>query len=337
MDKDRSTIGVGLIGHGRAGTVIHAPLIEGVEGLRIVAVATSNPDGLAARRDSPRAYADPGAMMGDPDVDLVVIATPNDTHVAYAQQALRCGKHVVIDKPFALTTGEAKGLIALAAQVGRKITAFHNRRWDGDFLAARQALAGEMVGRLTLFEACWDRFRPEAPQAWRNSDRAGAGVLWDLGSHMIDQAISLFGMPDKVVADVAGQRQGALADDYFHLTLHYGAMRCLLSASSIVAAPRPRFALHGTQGSFIIRGLDPTEDALVAGKLPRDPDFRAALPPIRASLTRPDAQSDMEFPAGDWLGFYRELRDALRNDTPPPVDPAQILKTIEIIEAAHAA
>lgn len=337
MGEGHAAIRVGLIGLGRSGTVIHAPLIEAVEGYRIAAVASSRPDVAAARRDAPQVFADPYRMIREAAIDMVVIASPNATHVPLAQAAIAAGRHVVIDKPFALDAGEAEGLFAAAARQGRLIAAFQNRRWDGDFHAIRAAIAGRAVGDLLVLEAHWDRFRPVAPTAWRNSDAPGAGVLWDLGVHMVDQALSLFGPPDSVSADVAKQRDGAMADDYFQLILRYGPLRCILSAASVVASPRPRFALHGTGGSMELLGLDPTEDALIAGRSPGDPDFRSALPPIPARWADAAGTSRTGNVApGDWTGFYRGFRDAVRGEGPVPVDARTTIETIRLIERAHA-
>jgi scyllo-inositol 2-dehydrogenase (NADP+) len=239
---------VALIGYSRAGAVIHAPLIDSVDGLVVDTIATSRPEAVGSRYDAVRIFPEAADAFADPAINLVVIATPNDTHLPFATSALRAGKHVVGGKPLALSSRDVGDLVALAERVGRTVTAFHNRRWDGDFLAVRRTIDDGLVGDLMLVEADWNRFRPAAPDAWRNRALPGAGLLWDLGSHMIDQALYLFGPPRRVHADVASQRSAALADDYFHLTLQYGQMRCILSASSVVAAPRPRFAVYGTKG-----------------------------------------------------------------------------------------
>ena len=227
---------VALVGHGLAGAYFHGPLIEAVGDLRIVAVATSNQESMKLRRDAPRRMTDASAACTAADVELVVIASPNETHFQLATTALRAGKHVVIDKPMVLSTVQADELIALAARQQRLLTVFHNRRLDGDFLYVADLLRRGELGVVSLFEARWDRFRPEIGAGWRNQDVPGAGLLWDLGPHLIDQALCLFGTPDQVRADVARQRPGAVVDDYFELRLDYGPMRCILSASTLVAS-----------------------------------------------------------------------------------------------------
>lgn len=333
MTLEPPLIRVGLLGHGQAGAVLHAPLIEAAGDFRIAAVATSRTASLRARRDAPRQEAHAQAVIEAEDVDLVVVATPNDSHFEFAAAALEAGKHVVVDKPFALSAAHADRLIALAAERGRVLTVFHNRRLDGDFLAVRQAVASGELGEVRLFEARWDRFRPAAPQSWKN--QPGGGVLWDLGPHLVDQALQLFGPPDAVSADLAAQRDGALTDDYFELTLRYGPMRCILSASCLVAAPRPRFAVHGTKASFLTFGVDPIEAALHAGRHPADPDFAEGLY-IPAELVRPEGREPRSLPAGDWVAFYRGVARAIREGFPPPVAPAEIREGIAMIERAYA-
>jgi scyllo-inositol 2-dehydrogenase (NADP+) len=326
-----SPIGVGLVGYGLAGAILHAPIIEALPDYRIAAVMTSRSE-AADRRDRPVVVADIDALLATEGVDLVIVVTPNDLHAAHAEAALRAGKHVVIDKPMAPDVAACDRLIDLATAQGRVLSVYHNRRWDGDFLALQHRDAGAPA----LFEAQWDRFRPEAAAVWRNEPRPGAGLLWDLGPHMIDQAIRLFGWPDAMAADVATQRAGAGADDYFELTLHYGAARAILSASTLVAATRPRMALHGTRGSWWTEGLDPVEAALRAGRSPSGATFIADLPDIPAFWAHADGERIAEpVPAGDPFAFYRLLAAAIRGEGRPPVDPIEARNVVALIEAAH--
>jgi scyllo-inositol 2-dehydrogenase (NADP+) len=324
-------IGVGLAGYGLAGAILHAPIIEGLPDYRIAAVMTSRAE-AGERRDRPAVVADIDALLAVEGVDLVVIVTPNDLHAAHAEAALRAGKHVLIDKPMAPSVAECDRLIDLAASAGRVLSVYHNRRWDGDYRAAVDLLASGAIGRPALYAARWDRFRPQAPAAWRNEARAGAGLLWDLGPHLIDQAIELFGWPDTMHADIATQRPGARADDYFEIVLYYGAMRAILSASSLVAATRPHLALHGDAGSWWTEALDPREAALRAGL---DPD--APVPTIPAFCAHVDGERIVApVPAGDPFAFYRALAHAIRTGAPPPVDPIAARNVVAIIEAAHS-
>ncbi|WP_454885140.1 Gfo/Idh/MocA family oxidoreductase [Sphingomonas oryzagri] len=324
-----SPIGVGLAGYGLAGSILHAPILESLPDYRIRAVMTSRTE-VADRRDSPVVVPDIDALLGNPGVDLVVVVTPNALHAGYAEAALRAGKHVVIDKPMASDVAACDRLIDLAAGTDQLLSVYHNRRWDGDYLAIQALLGAGVIGTPALYEARWDRFRPSAPAAWRNAPGPGSGLLWDLGPHLIDQAIGLFGWPDAMTADIAMQRGNAQADDYFEIALHYGAMRSIVSASSLVAATRPHLALHGTKGSWWTESIDPWEAALRAGQpltgLPDIPVFRATTDAERL----PNA-----VPAGDAAGFYRRLAAAIRGEGPVPVDPIDARNVVALIEAAH--
>jgi scyllo-inositol 2-dehydrogenase (NADP+) len=316
------TIKVGLVGYGLAGAVFHAPLINACDRLELAAVLTS--------REAPNAVRTLDELLRRSE--LVVIASPNRTHFPIAKQALEAGKHVVVDKPMTVTVGEAEELIALAAECGRVLTVFHNRRWDGDYLTVRKILP--RLGEVTLFEAHWDRFRPGIKQGWREVPDEGAGLLSDLGPHLIDQALQLFGMPDTVLADIEMQRPGAAVDDYFELTLHYGVRRVKLGASTIVADPRPRFALHGSAGSFVKHGLDTQEAALKAGVNPRSPGF--GIDERDGGLTLPDGSREtVPTERGNYLAFYDMVASAVLDGGPAPVDPADALNGLRIVDLAR--
>ena len=316
------TIKVGLVGYGLAGAVFHAPLINACDGLELAAVLTS--------RKAPIAVRTLDELLRSSE--LVVIASPNRTHFPIAKEALEAGKHVVIDKPMTVTVGEAEELIALAAQCGCLLTVFHNRRWDGDYLTVRNILP--RLGEISLFEGHWDRFRPAIRQGWREVPDEGAGLLSDLGPHLIDQALQLFGMPDAVWADVDTQRSGAVVDDYFELTLQYGARRVKLGASTMIADPRPRFALHGSSGSFVKHGLDTQEAALKARVDPLSSGF--GIDERHGALTLPDGNSEtVPTEPGNYLEFYEMVARALLDSGPVPVDPAGALDGLRIIDLAR--
>ena len=320
----------GIVGYGLAGAVFHAPLIRAAEGLELTAISTSR------REEAPAGVQVCGheELVARTDVDLVVVAAPNESHFPLARSALEAGKHVVVDKPFTVTTAEADALIALAERQRKTLTIFHNRRWDGDFMTVRSLLESGRLGKIMLFEAHWDRFRPGIAPRWRERAGAGAGLLFDLGPHLIDQALLLFGRPDAVFADLARQREGAEVDDYFELTLHYGAMRAILASSRLIAEPRPRFALHGDGGSFVKHGLDTQEEALRAGAGPLDPGFGAD--PLHGVFTSPDSTREPvpTLPAR-WLTFYEQVGAAIRGEAPVPVDPADARTGLAVIEIAR--
>lgn len=326
----------GLVGYGLAGAYIHAPLIRASGRLSLDVVATSRTKEVATREKGARAVADVAKMFDDPALDLVVIASPNDTHFPLAKAALDAGKHVVVDKPFVLTVAEADELIDLAARAGRLLTVFHNRRWDGDFIAVERMLAERRLGDIALYEARWDRFRPKPKLGWRETSSPGGGLLYDLGPHLIDQALRLFGRPDAIVADIAMQRTGVLVDDYFELTLHYGAMRAILSASTLVAAKRPRFAVHGSLGSFATTELDPQEAALRAGEQPGTPGFAERMPDLSGVLTDAEGEARrIPISPGSYVDFYDAVAAAVIDGAPPPVDPMDARDGLHILDLAR--
>ncbi|HEX8667435.1 MAG TPA: Gfo/Idh/MocA family oxidoreductase [Allosphingosinicella sp.] len=312
------TIRTALIGRGMAGTVFHAPLLRALPDFDLAAIAGS---------------ADAAAAIAHPSTDLIVIATPNTSHAPLARAALEAGKHVVVDKPFALSSAEADALIALARERGRLLTVFHNRRWDGDFLTARALLGSGRLGAVKLCEMHWDRFRPAIKPGWREGGGEGSGLLFDLGPHLIDQALLLFGMPDALDSDVAVQRAEAQADDYFALTLHYPDLRVRLHASNIIAAPRPRFALYGTGGAISKRGVDPQEAALREGVSPLAPGFGEDPTPFQATF--PAGYEEIPILPGRYLAFYEGVVDAILRGAPAPVDPADARDGLRLIETAR--
>jgi scyllo-inositol 2-dehydrogenase (NADP+) len=332
----RPQIRVGLIGHGLSGAYFHGPLLEAAKQFRIVLVATARPESLRLRRDAPRCVRDPISACSSADIDLVVVASPNDTHHRLGRAALEAGKHVVIDKPFALSAAEAGELIALAGSRGLSLSVFHNRRLDGDFLALKRVLRDEELGEVLLLESRWDRFKKDLTPGWRYGAGPGAGLLWDLGPHLIDQALQLFGTPDRWTADLGLQRPRAVVDDYFEMTLWYGRMRCVLSASTSVAGARPRFAAHGTLGSYVTVGVDPYEAALRKGEQPGDPGFRSRLPPMQVDRIDVDSQHHpFTIEAGRWEEFYPDVASGILDGTATSSAAEHALATIAMIESAH--
>lgn len=321
-------IRVGLAGYGLAGASFHAPLIRAQERMELTAVLTS--------RDAPARVDTLEALLERSD--LVVIATPNQTHFALATAALDAGKHVVIDKPFALGVEEADRLIDLAGASTQLLTVFHNRRWDSDFLTLRKIIpeVGPALADVSLFEANWDRFRPQIKRGWRETAEPGGGVLSDLGPHLIDQALLLFGMPDSISADVVAQRADAVADDYFDLRLDYGHRRVCLRSSTLMAEPRPRFAVHGSAGSFVKPGLDPQEAQLKAGMDPRAADF--GIDQRDGTITTADGtRRSVPSERGNWRAFYGAVAAAILDGAPVPVDPAEARAGLLLIDLARRA
>jgi len=325
-------VNVALFGYGLAGAVFHAPLIAAEPRMRLTRVVSSRKEEVARSFPDAIVSRDAEAAMADGSVDLVVIATPNESHAQLARDALLAGKHVVVDKPFVVDFADGSDLIEIARERNRMLTVFHNRRWDGDFLTVARLLAEGRLGEIALAEFRWDRFRPEIKQGWREVPRDGAGLLADLGPHLIDQALQLFGQPDAVEGDVTCQRPAGLVDDYFEITLHYGAKRVILSAASLIAAARPRFALHGTKGSFVKYGIDPQEETLRAGGKPGDPTYGIDAPENYGTLTTGTGRSSIPTETGNWRAFYERVADAILDGAPPPVEPAEALAGLSIIE-----
>lgn len=324
LPMNKEIIRVGIVGFGLAGSVFHAPLIRSCSRMKIAGVLTS--------RGIPERMSSLEELIGGSD--LIVVASPNGTHFQIARQALEAGRHVVVDKPFTVTLDEADELIALAKQRKRLLSVFHNRRWDSDFLTVREFIA--QLGDVMLFEANWDRFRPAIKQGWREALERGSGLFNDLGPHLIDQALQLFGMPDAVEADIVAQRKNAVVDDYFDVSLHYGGARVILHSSTLIAAPRPRFAVHGIHGSFVKHGLDPQEAQLKAGLDPRDPEF--GIDRIQATLTRPDGSTErIAAKRGNYLAFYEAIAAAILDGAPVPVAAEDARDGLALIDLARRA
>lgn len=333
----------GLIGFGYAGRTFHAPLLRTTPGLALVAVASSQATAVQAAL-GPQVAVEPdaAALLRREDIELVVIATPNASHHPLALAALRAGKAVVVDKPFALTAHQADELVREAEQRCLLLSVFHNRRWDGDFLTVRELLASGQLGRIVHAELHFDRFRAQVRERWRESTAAGGGLWIDLGPHLIDQALQLFGSPETVYADIASVRDGAVADDWFHAQLRYvDGLRVTLHASALAAHAGARFVLHGTRGGYRKWGLDTQEDRLKAGQQP-DPDHLAdwgADPQVGAlALWRTDAPGDvlesrlLPTSNGRYPDYYRAICAALRGQAANPVPPREALAVMRLLD-----
>ncbi len=332
-----STLNIGLMGYGYAGATFHAPVIAHCGRARLAAIATSRPEGARADYPDAEVVADLDALVALDAVDCVVIATPNDTHFELAAQALEAGKHVVVDKPVTLTADDARTLALLAKKHGVLFAPFHNRRWDGDFLTVRALLANGTLGRVTHFESHFDRFRPLVRQRWREEASRGGGLLFDLGPHLIDQALALFGAPDTVLATVKTHRDEGSAPDYVHVQLGYADKEIVLHASALAALEPPRFTIHGTRGSYLKRGLDTQEDQLKAGLRPGDAGFGGGNPPGLLRVLEGEQEVERELPTRDgaYAEFYGALAAAIQDDTPFPITPQDAIDVMTIIELAN--
>ncbi len=332
---------VALIGYGNAARTFHAPLVNGTPTLQLAVVCSSKPAAVQADWPGVAVVVTAQQAFADPQLDLVVIATNNESHYPLAKAALLAGKHVVVDKPCTVTLAHTQDLLQTAQAQGRVLTVFQNRRWDADFLALRQVLDSGVLGRIVHFESHFDRYRPVVPDRWREQNLPGSGLWFDLGAHLVDQALQLFGLPDDLLVDLACQRDGAQVNDYFHAQLRYGSrhpgLRVLLHGSALVPAVGPRFVVHGTRGSFVKYGLDVQEDALKAGQRPQwDALGEWGRDPLVGCITLPTDTGPVQAPApdcaGNYLAFYAQLGAHLRGvETEPAITPRQVEQAMQLL------
>jgi predicted dehydrogenase len=333
---------VGLIGYGHAGSVFHAPLIAATRGLHLAAIVTTN-----SERAERAFHTYPSArIVGTADelwvrpgeIDVVVVASPNKTHVPLTLAALAAGIAVVVDKPMAATAADASRLVDEAGARGVPLTVFHNRRWDGDFLTLRRLLQEDKLGHVLRFESRFERWRPAPRGGWRElgaAEEAG-GLLYDLGTHLIDQALTLFGPVEQVYAEIDRRRPGvAVDDDVFVALTHASGVRSHLWTTVMAGTPGPRFRVLGSRAAFTKYGMDVQEDALRAGARPTDADWGAEPAERWGLLGADDNVQPVPTTRGAYQQFYRELVDALRTDAPTPVDPLDAVAVLEVIELAR--
>ncbi|MBD8165824.1 oxidoreductase [Erwinia persicina] len=327
-------IRVGLVGYGFASKTFHAPLIAGTSEMVLSAISSSDAGKVHADWPSVQVVSDPQALFDDPTLQLIVIPTPNDTHFPLARAALMAGKHVVVDKPFTVTLSQARELDALAKAKGLLLSVFHNRRWDSDFLTVKSLLAEGTLGEVRYFESHFDRFRPQVQQRWREQQGPGSGIWYDLGPHVIDQALQLFGSPVAINLDTADLRPGAVTTDYFHATLIYPQRRVVLHGSMLVAAESARYQIHGTRGSFVKYGLDPQEDRLKSGARPPQEDWGYDMRDGVLTLAEGDGMVEntlLTIP-GNYPAYYAAIRDAVNGVGENPVKAEEAIQVMELIE-----
>lgn len=335
---------VAVVGYGLAGAVFHGPLIEATEGLRVAAVVTSDAEraaAAAARHPGAAVVADAERLWAIADrLDLAVLATPNRTHLPLGLAALEAGLHVVVDKPLAASAADGRRLIDAAQRRGRILTVYQNRRWDGDFLTLRRLVEQGELGEPYRFESRFERWRPVPKAGWRQlPDAAEAGgLLFDLGPHLIDQALLLFGPARLVHAELDRRRPGAVVDDDAFLALaHDSGVRSHLWMNVVAARPGPRFRVLGSRATWTKHGLDVQEERLRQGGDPRQPGFGEEPEAAWGVLDDGERSNAVRTRAGDYAAFYAELARSIRDGTPPPVDAADAVAGLEIIEAARRA
>jgi predicted dehydrogenase len=326
-------IRVGLLGYGFSGKTFHAPLIRAVPGLSLDAVASSNPAKVQADLPGVAIHRDPLQLARAEDIDVIVIATPNASHAPLARAALAAKKHVIIDKPFTLDLAEARELITESKKMGVLLSVFHNRRWDSDFLTVRRAIEQGLIGTIVHYESHLDRFRPEVRDRWREDGGPGSGVWFDIGPHLVDQTLQLFGLPDRIQANLARQRADSRTDDWAHVVLDYGSHRAVLHASLVAAGGTNRFIAHGEAGSLVKKGIDLQETQLLSGMQPGEPGW-GEDPDALIIYDRSQEQLIVPATRGDQRSYYAGLVTALNGSTKGWVTPIQALAVMAVVEAA---
>jgi predicted dehydrogenase len=335
----QETIHTGLIGFGLSGRVFHAPFLHTHPGFHLTAVVERHTEKAKEIYPYVETVKDYRDLLNDERLDLLVLAVPNIHHFPMARDALLAGKDIIIEKPFVPRSAEADELIAISRDTGKRIFVYQNRRWDGDFLTISKLLEEGSLGMIRYYEAHFDRYRPEIKAgSWRDEDIPGGGILYDLGSHLIDQALCLFGMPEALAAEIRSERTGSPVDDYFRLELQYPDKTAVLTAGMMVKEKGPRFIVEGTNGSFSKWGSDPQEAALKAGAMPAGDNWGSDAPENYGILNKGEAvpQDPLRLPTekGNYMAFYDNVFENLFKNKAPAVRPEEARDVIFIIEKA---
>jgi scyllo-inositol 2-dehydrogenase (NADP+) len=334
-------IDVGLIGFGLAGRSFHSPVIRAVPGLRLAVIVQRSGNEAATLYPDARIVRSVEELLAISDIRLAVIATPNDTHYRIARQCLDAGRDVVVDKPLAPTLDEALELVKFARERGRLLTVYQNRRFDGDFQAVQKLVASGDLGRIVRFESNYDRFRPHLKaNAWRERTGPGTGVFMDLAPHLIDHALLLFGLPEAVTCDIRNEREQAIVDDSFDLTLHYGdGLRALLRATMLAPVTRPRFVLHGTGGAYVKHAFDLLEPKLRAGQIPwnempneMEQEANSGILTLVNAEGTTTLQERVPSATSDYRSYYANVRDVLLGAATPAVTTEHALNVMRVLE-----
>lgn len=330
-------LNVAILGFGLSGSTFHAPLISVTKGLRLTHILSRQGDKIKQLYPEVVVTSDLQTLLNNPTIDVIINTLPNSEHYSVTKLCLLANKHVVVEKPFVINSADGEELLQLAKARNLVLSIYHNRRFDNGLLTLKANLA--QLGQIYHYEAYFDRFRPTVNLAkWREQDSAGSGILYDLGSHLIDQALALFGMPQAIFADIAKQRPHAQAIDYFNLTLIYPTHRAILGSSSVIANPRPVIAAYGDKGSYVKYGLDPQENQLKAGLLPNQSGYGIEDENYRGILSWQNngslEQRSITSHAGEYQKYYQQLANSINQQSSPPVSAQEGLRVIKIIESA---
>jgi scyllo-inositol 2-dehydrogenase (NADP+) len=329
-----------IIGFGLSGRYFFAPFIEHNPSYSLHSFVTSQKETVKSEYPGTIVYQSVDEVINNDDIKLVVVASPNYTHYDYARKALLSGKHVIVEKPFTVTVNEAEQLFKLAGERNLVLAPFQNRRWDGDFLTVKKIIEAGELGEIVYFESHFDRYRPQHDRvAWKNEQLPGNGILYDLGPHLIDQALCLFGMPKEIFADIGVQRQNGKVDDYFDIQLYYNELKIVLKASVMVREQGPRFIVHGRSGSFIKHGLDPQEMNLRSGMKPSDDKLGADSEEnyglIHTERNGSVVREKVETINGDYGKYFQNVANAINNTEQLTVSANDGLNIIRVIEKAY--
>ena len=332
-------IEVGVVGFGLGGRAFHAPIIHQVSGMRIAAIVQRSGNVSQQFYPDAKIVRDLDQMLAMKEISLVAIATPNETHFSFAKRCLEAGRHVVVDKPFTNTLAEARELVALAKKQNRILTVYQDRRFDGDFRTVKKMLADDTLGRVLSFKTAFDRCRPVVNKnTWKEKAALGSGVFYDLGPHLVDQSLQLFGPPEQVLADIRIEREGSVIEDAFDLTFYYrNGLRTYMNASTLAPDPRPHYRIQGTKGVYVKQGLDPQEALLRADQPATGENWGVEPENEWGTLTRwPSGELSKEtLPTlrGDYRDYYAQVRDAILGKAKPPVsfdEALQLMYTLEL-------
>lgn len=336
-------IRTGVIGYGLSGRVFHAPFIDVVDGYELTKISTANPDRIKMineRYPSTIVVPDGQDIISDPDIDLVIVTSPNTDHFRWAKEALLAGKHAMVEKPFTINVVEADELIELSKKQGKILTVYHNRRFTSDTKTVRKLLDSGLLGEVRDYESHFDRYRsePRPGGAWREDPLPGSGIFYDLGAHLIDQTLWFFGMPTAVTAEISSQRPWAKADDHFDVRLHYPAFTATLKSGMLCKIPGPTFMIHGTNGSYVKYGLDVQEATLDGGAIPEGKNWGREPENIWGTINTEykgvKIQGKLESEYGDYREYFINLRDAIWGKSEIAVKPEEARNVMKIIELA---
>ena len=332
-------IKTGLASFGMSGETFHAPLLHTSEYFEIKSIVERNKESSREKYPYTKLVRSFDELCKDPEIELIVVNTPDHLHFEMCKKALLAGKNIVVEKPFTQTSEQAYELMKMAQENKLVLSVFQNRRWDGDFLTVKKVIEEGLLGQLVDYEAHFDRYKNYIqPDTWKEDCGSGTGILFNLGTHLIDQTFVLFGQPQAISADIRTQRPDGKIDDNFELLLKYDNLKVILKASYLVREPGPKYILHGTEGSFLKWGTDPQEEALKQGQLPDDANWgkedKSKWGILNTNCKGLHVQGHIETFPGNYQAYYNGIYEAIRYNTLPEVKPELSASVIKIIEAA---